>query len=339
MSQPEILAEIRSARVVAPDRLRERILAIPAASPPTSPRRLRRPRISRRSLMVLAPACLALGLAGALAAGLATSGKPGAKDAAGEVASPALAGATDTAEPPQAKAAVPGALPATPGRAQLYEAELTLQVADLSTTTKRALRLTRSLKGYVRSVEYGSGPERGTASLVLRVPVERVQAAIVAFSALGRILDQHVSIQDVQPQLDRRFRQMQAQRTAITKLQAKLASPALSPGDRDALEAQLAAARRRLAELQSAQAAQQRQTAYATVSLSLRSEQAAAAAPAGRGRIDRALRRSGSILLDEARVLVYVLVVGAPLFLLGGLAIGSLRIRRRRSEERLLSTS
>ena len=57
-------------------------------------------------------------------------------------------------------------LPTTPGRAQLYESELTLKVKSLSAATKRALRLTRSFNGYVRSVEYGSGTERGSAYLV-----------------------------------------------------------------------------------------------------------------------------------------------------------------------------
>jgi hypothetical protein len=34
-------------------------------------------------------------------------------------------------------------------------------VKDLSNATKRALQLTRDFHGYVRSVDYGSGTERG----------------------------------------------------------------------------------------------------------------------------------------------------------------------------------
>src|SRR5207247_4365504 len=84
------------------------------------------------------------------------------------------------------------------GRAQLYGAELTLRVRDLSAATKRALRLTRAFGGYVRTVDSGSGTQSGRAYLVVRIPVRRVQEAIVRFSSLGRIVDQHVSIQDVQ---------------------------------------------------------------------------------------------------------------------------------------------
>ena len=64
---------------------------------------------------------------------------------------------------------------------------------------------TRALGGYVRTVDYGEGRGEGTARLVVRVPIGRVQTAILRFSELGTILDQHVSVRDVQPGLDRRF--------------------------------------------------------------------------------------------------------------------------------------
>ena len=103
--------------------------------------------------------------------------------------------------------------------------------------------------------------------MTLRVPVGSVQAAIVKFSALGRIIDQHVSIQDVQPTVDRRFRQMQAIRDSIAKIQAKLESPTLTADSATALENELVAQRRQLVVLQQQQAALQRLTSYATVEL------------------------------------------------------------------------
>jgi hypothetical protein len=339
MSQPEaILNEIRSARVSASPELRARMRELAAAVPPAPPRR---ELPWRRWTLVLVPACVAVALAGALAAGLATSGKRERAVAHGELASPppvvfSSAQADTTLAPLRAKAAG-GALPTTPGRAQIYESELTLKVRDLSTATKRALGLARTFGGYVRSVEYGSGAERGTALLVLRVPVGSVQEAIVRFTALGAILDQHVSITDVQPQLDRRFRAMQTLRDAIAKLQAKLESPNLSSSDRTKLENELVATRRQLTVLQLAQARQQRQTSYATVAMRLQTAGKALAAPHHRGRIGRALDRSGAILLDEAKVAVYVLLVGAPLLVLLGLGLGGARVRRRRTEARLLA--
>jgi Domain of unknown function (DUF4349) len=341
MSQPEIVEQIRASRITASPELRARVLELAAAVPPAPPRRGELPW--RRIALILVPAAVAIALAGALVAGLAGSGKKKSVSAAPaprQVLQPfAQRDAATTSEKAAGAAGGADSIPATPGRAQLHESEFTLKVHDLSAATKRALRLTRAYHGYVRSVEYGSGKERGSAYLVVRVPVGSAQEAIVKLSALGEILDQHVSIQDVQPTVDRRFRQLQAIRDRIAKLQAKLESPTLTPDERAALENRLVAQRRRLVVLQKQQAALRRQTSFATVSLSLRTAAKAAVVPHEPGRIERALDRSGSILLDEVKVLLYVLIVGAPLLALAGLVFGGVRFRRRREEARLLASA
>jgi hypothetical protein len=343
MSQPDqIVDEIRTARVAASPELRARVHGIAASAQAPSAARTHDGRPWRRLAVVLVPAGAALAAAVALAVGLSSSGGgPSGRAAGGEAALQARTLQPFSADSKAAGSGASGgaALPATSGRAQLYEAELTLKVADLSAATKRALRLTHDFDGYVRSVEYGSGAERGSAALVVRVPVGSVQEAVVRYSAIGRILDQHVSIRDVQPQVDRRFRLLQAQRDTIAKLQARLESPSLTAAERSALEDRLVAARRQLVVLQKQQAALRRQTAYATVSLDLRSKEQAVVVPHEPGRIGRALHRSGEIVADEAKVLVYVLVVGAPFFVCGAVALGGLSVRRRRREERLLATS
>jgi hypothetical protein len=342
MSQPDheaILDQIRTSKIEVSPELRARVRAIAASTPPEAPSRA---FSWRRIALVAVPASLAAAAAVVLAVGVLDSGNQRPTQAAGRERAATPSASADQATPaPALKAAGTGSagLPATSGRAQRYEAELRLKVGDLSSATKRALRLTRKFHGYVRSVEYGSGAQRGSATMVVRVPVGSVQKAIVEYSAIGQILDQHVSIEDVQPQVDRRFRQMQAQRDAIAKLQAKLESPSLTPAERTVLENRLVAARRELVALQRAQAAQTRETSYATVSLYLRSSAKAVAVPSDPGRIGRALHRSGEILADEAKVLVYVLIVGAPFFVLGALAFAGARLRRRQSEDRLLSTS
>ena len=340
MSQPDreaILDQIRASKIEVPPELRARVRAIAASTPPGAPRHT----VSwRRITLVAVPACVGVAAAVALAAGVLDSGTQRPTEAAGRERAATLSASADQATPaPKAAGTGSAGLPATSGRAQRYEAELRLKVGDLSSATKRALRLTRGFHGYVRSVEYGSGAERGSATMTVRVPVGSVQKAIVEYSAIGQILDQHVSIGDVQPQVDRRFRQMQAQRDAIAKLQAKLESPSLTPAERTVLENRLVAARRELVGLQRAQAALKRETSYATVSLDLRSSAKAVAVPSDPGRFGRALHRSGQILADEAKVLVYMLIVGAPFFVLAALAFAGARLRRRQSETRLLSTS
>jgi uncharacterized protein DUF4349 len=345
MSQPEheaIVAEIRASRIPATPELRARVLAIAAVAPTGAADPPRRELPWRRLALVAVPACLAVALAISLAVGLSGSKQRSqAQSAAGSGGVTRGALAPKALESGAAPSAAPAgaALPATRGRSQLYEAELSLKVEDLSATTKRALRLTRDFHGFVRSIDYGSGGRSGAATMIVRIPVGSVQEAIVRFSALGEIVDQHVSIKDVQPKVDAQFRRMQAQRDLIAKIQAKLESPSLSKADRAALEERLVAARRALVLMQRTQAALGRQTSYATVSLDLATGKKQSVVPSNPGRIGRALHRSGQILADEAKVLVYVLIVGAPFIVLGAFAYGGMRVRRRRSEERLLSTS
>jgi len=331
MSQPELLEQIRATRLPASPELRGRVLALASAVPAAPPRR-RWP--ARRTALVLVPAAVVIAVVGALVAGLADSGRKRSVESA-QAPRPLARDAATTQEKTHGAAAE--SVPASAGRAQRYESELTLKVASLSSATKRALQLTRSYRGYVRSVDYGSGTARGSADLVVRVPVGRVQAALVSFSALGEIVAQHTSIEDVQPAVDRRFRQLQAIRDRIAKLQAQLEDPALASDARRTLENRLVAERRRLVVLRRVQAALLRQVSLATVSLSLRSAAPAVAAPRRPGRIERALDRSGSILVGELQVAVYVLIVGAPLLVLLALVLAAARTWRRSAEARLLS--
>ncbi len=329
----EIVRELRSARVAPSVELRERVRKM-AEGAPEPPLRLRLGGIRlRRAMLVLAPAAVVVALGSALVVGLATSGSSSRKAApltptvvfGAAHASPALP--ADAAQPTGGAAVGSGALPAQQGRFQNYQAELTLRVKDLSRATKAALRLTRSFGGYVRSVDYGTGGGGGTADLVLRIPIGSVQEAIVRFSALGTILAQHVSVQDVQPQFDARFKQMQALRKRIAVLQKAGKTP-----QAEKLQAELAALER-----EQAQAA--RRAGFATVALALRVPRPAAAVLHRPGRLDRAADRAGKILLEEAVVLLYAGIVAGPLLLLGALALYGGRFARRRANERLLASS
>ena len=204
-------------------------------------------------------------------------------------------------------------------RAQRYSAQITLRVKNLSDVTQDALRQTRSLGGYVRTVDYGEGRGEGTARLVVRVPIGRVQTAILRFSELGTILDQHVSVRDVQPGLDRRFARIAELRRAI---------PTLSGDD-------LAAAQAELEALQTAQARERRQASFATVSLALTTAEKEVV-PTPPGRIERAFERASDVLAAEAVAVVYAGVVAAPFILLGLVLVIAVRAARSRSDKRLL---
>ena len=301
----ELVRELRSAQPEAPSALRERVREI-AARPPVPERRL-------RLTWLLAPAAAAA-VAGLVVIGVLSFGSERPQQLATPEAARTFKEA-DTANVGASRA------PVAPGdRAQLYTADITLRVRDLSGETQEALRITRGLGGYLRVVDYGEGTGRGTADLVLRVPIGRVQQAIVRFSQLGTILDQQVRVRDVQPQLDRRFKR-------IAELQRTI--PTLAGDD-------LAAAQAELEALRTAQASERRQASFATVSLHLTTKDADAAIPEPPGRIERALGRAFDVLTAEAVAVTYAAVVAAPFIVLGIALFGFARLVRRRTDRRLL---
>jgi hypothetical protein len=222
-------------------------------------------------------------------------------------------------------------------RAQLYEADLALRVNDLSGATKQAIQLTRAWGGYVVSVDYGSGQKSGTAQLELRVPIVKVQTAVAKLTSLGTIIDDHVSIQDVQGQLNQRYIQIQDVKAKIAKLRADLAQPNLTTSQKAFFQAALAQRIAQLTRFQQQQQAQQTRASFATVWLDVTTKKAAAVVPSKPGRIGQALHNIGHVLVTELEVLLYVLLIGAPFIVLAALLWGGHRAFRRRSEEQLLA--
>ena len=215
-------------------------------------------------------------------------------------------------------------LPAAAGAARLqrYQATLRLRVENvesLSSATRRAMRLARSLGGYVGQVQYAThGGKRGSARVVLRVPVASVQEALATLAGLGTILQQQTGILDVTRRADRESAQ-------IAKLERQLADrePGGGPGDSRASCARSEAKHRRL--LRSASLAR------IVLTLTTPAAQAAAAAPS---RLHRTLDDAGGVLLRELQFLLYALVVAGPLLLLGAAGIATARAAAERSSRR-----
>ncbi len=153
----------------------------------------------------------------------------------------------------------------------------------------------------------------------MRIPVSRVQAAIVQFSSLGRILAQDTRISDLQQPLDELTR-------SIRRLERRAAQA--TGAERAQILAQLAALRRQRIEIN-------RQAAFATVNLALTTHEPKepAAAP---GRLDRALGDAVGILLAELVIAAYVLIVASPLLLLLVAGFFGNRAYRRHADQRLL---
>jgi negative regulator of sigma E activity len=313
----DLATALRADTPSAPSALRERVALI-AATP--RPRRWSVP--PRRWLLLAAPAAAAASLAVAVVVGLMSSTTPPSQVAQPPTPAEVMEQAP-TARAPVPRSAVkpvtsagkqvfsPTVRAPSTSRAQNVNATLRLLVdntSDLSATTQQALRTTRRLGGYVVAVDYGT-PEssEGTSSLRLRIPVSRLQAAIVRFSGLGQILAQQTQITDVQRRLDELTRQIRR-----------------AKGDK----AKIAALRRERIRIG-------RRAAYATVALDLTTHEPEKAAPPP-SRLDRVVSDAADVLTAELAVGAYALIVASPLLILLAAAFVGSRAYRRYADQRLL---
>src|SRR3954451_12403298 len=208
MATEPILNELRALTLDASPALRQRVRALGEPRAGRSFRALP----WRRSLLVFAPAC-ALGLViAAVVHGVANSGGTNehvvtARGVTGALDSVHYGAAVGAGAPPALRSPL---VPPDPGRRQDYVASMTLRVKDLDALTDRtneAMRVVRSYGGYVASVQQSTAAGKpGQADLVLRVPVGRVEAALVQLSGLGTVLDRQLSVVD----LEQALRQQQA---------------------------------------------------------------------------------------------------------------------------------
>lgn len=339
-----IVSELREKAPPAPEGLRERVGATARSE---SARTVgRRWNLGLRRGLALAAACtVAVGIGAALVNGLVDSGGPGGEEPTAQQ----LMARPERARAPKAAELFPGAaatqdssraqsgtaLP--PGRRlQDYDAHMRLRVKDaaaLDRGTKRAMRDTRALGGFVASIDFGTRPEnQGDASLVLRVPVAKVQEAVARYTELGTIVSQQVKINDLQPQADRLSQSATELRRRIAELVAKSRRSGLTVDERIQLEN----ARRDLQSVTGRQSRLVREASYATVTLELTTTKAAENREEP-GAFRTFWDDASKILGTELIWLLYALVVAGPFLLLAILALLVERSRRRRSADALLA--
>jgi hypothetical protein len=339
----KLAAELRASRPVASEGLRDRVEDVARAEP--KPRREWGFRLPPRRVG-LALAALAI-LGSFIAAGVTgLGGSTGDTNAVDHGSQAQALRARPTTTEVFGAATVPRGLPAntlegralppTQGRLQQYDASLTLRVRNsdqLSARTQQAMRLTRALGGFVASASFDVPGRQGTSTLVLRIPIDRVQRALAAFAGYGTLLSQKISVQDLQQRADAQSSRIAALKRAIATLETKLQG-SISQAERDRLEHLISIERSRLATQQKRLGATVRRAELARVGLTLVTP--APKASAAPGRFDRTLDDAGSVLARELEILLYALVVAGPLLALGGIAIAVGRAQRRRSDRRLL---
>jgi len=324
---PELIHELRASRPSAPAELRARVRAVASERPIRSPWASWRFPL-RRGMLVAVPAAAALAIASAGVLGIARSDSPE------PISQAALEKSTLQASPEyDTSTAGSGA------RAQRVNAMLTVEVKDanaVSHAAQSALDLTRSLGGYVVASSVATGDE-GSASITVRVPVDKVQDAITGLSDLGRLVSQQVTIDDLQQNLDELTRREASTRTQIARIRARLESETLDPQTEAVLRSRLQTLRADLVSIRGELAATNAEARMSTIQLSVVTPGATGAvAPASR--IDRMIDEALNVLAWEGVVALGLLIVLAPFALVGLAAWLGRRVYRRHEEERLLAT-
>jgi hypothetical protein len=349
----ELVCDLRALPTAAPGGVRERVRAL---GEPTRPRTLHDLVLMfswRRSLLVLAPVCVLGLVSAAVIHGVLNSGGNAKQTASSgqkldaQVHAGAVEGGGTTTTPPVFGQATPQTLAPTlptptPGRYQDYEASLTLRVKDVDTLhdrTAEATRLARTYGGYVASVDESTNGGNGQSDLVLRIPVARVEDAYFRLAQLGTVTEQHLSIRDLDQVVQTQRRRIVQLKVQIARIGETLKSPSLPADVRLRLELQRDAAKQELAQVTGSNKATLREASLSRISLTLTSQQAAAAKKGGMSRIERAARDAGSFLAGAGAVLLFVLIVLSPLIVLAVAAILGTRAYRRREERRLLSAA
>jgi hypothetical protein len=360
---PDLIHELQASRPAAPADLRARVRQIAAheaASPAPLASRFRLRLPARRYALVALPAAatLALALTTAGVLGVARSDAPSSEVllreqlAAEEDASSPQPGVTESFDPQAAMPPAGEALDATkaaPGaqsaiapddqRAQQVSATLTVEVDDsngVSSSAQEALDLTRRLGGHVLSASVVTG-EGANATIAVRVPVDRVQEAVVQLSALGAIVSQQVSIQDLQATLDQLERRERSVRAQIALLVAKLESDTLDAETRARLQSRLQNLRTELRGLRNSLSGTRAEARMATIQFAVVTpEFQGGVAPTSR--VDRTLDEALNVLAWEGVIALAIAIVAAPFVLVAFAAWLGRRLYRRREEERLLAT-
>jgi hypothetical protein len=333
----ELVTELRALPISAPLQLREHVRAL---GEPTPPHALVARLPVRRTLLMLAPVCVLALVAAAVVHGVLSSSQRRHSEFAAATAQPLRthgAAVGSVPLPPQRSLVLPAP---SPTRHQNYQADLRVRVKDydaLGRETAAAMRITTGLGGFVASVDQSSTKGLpGEADLVLRVPVANVEKAMLQLSALGTVLDQHVSIIDLERTVQQQRDRIRALRVRIAKIGAALQQPL--PADvRLRLQFQLDDARQALARATGAQKATLREAALARIGLTLTTEHAAAVTTHHRGRFGTAVANAGEFLAAAGAIALLVLIVVSPLLVVGLLWWYGARVWRRREERRLLA--
>jgi hypothetical protein len=207
---------------------------------------------------------------------------------------------------------------------------------ELADAANDSMTITRELGGWVAGSEIDTQGNEGRAELALRVPMTRVEDAVVRLGELGTVTGQQVETVDLQAAIDRREARIETLERAIRAIVLRLETEDLTPAQEIDLRLTLEDRRNQLSDLRRANRSDRREAATSELTLVLHTKEAPAASKddegGAAGAADDALRFLG----DAGAIALFLVIVLSPVVLVAVLLWIALRSRTRRIETRIL---
>jgi hypothetical protein len=215
--------------------------------------------------------------------------------------------------------------------------ELRLPGADeLSAAAAEAMAVTRDLGGRVAASDVETEGNEGRAELALRVPVGRVEDAVVRLGELGTVTGERVETIDLQRGIDRRNVRIERLERAVRALQIRLESGTLTPEEEPRARLQIERHENEIDDLRDAIRADRREAATSELALVLHTREAAAEPEEDEPGAAGAAREALDFLAAAGTIALFLVIILSPVVLLLVLLWLAFRARSRRVESRLL---
>jgi hypothetical protein len=225
------------------------------------------------------------------------------------------------------------------GRATDVALWMEVRLADseeLSEAANESMAIARRLDGWVAASEIDTQGREGRAELALRVPVSRVEDAIVELGELGTVTGQQVETEDLQAAIDRRETRIDNLRRAIRVLELRLETEELAPAEELDLRLEIERRESLIDDLRRGNRQDRREAATSELALVLHTREAPAAAEKDEGGVAGAADDALRFLGDAGVIALFLLIVLSPVVLVAVLLWIALRSRTRRIETRIL---
>jgi hypothetical protein len=341
-----LVRELRTEAPVASAPLRQRVRTL--ADRPAR----RRPALPRRRT-ALALAFVLVAIAGVSSAVLLSEGDQPRADGVPVAKKPAeVETATETEAPFAMDESVQArrmtlskepALPAAtlPARSRATDVALWMEVRlsgadELSAAAVEAMDIVRGLGGWVAASDINTEANEGEATLALRVPVGRVEDAVVRLGDLGTVTGERVATVDLQTDIDRRNDRVERRERDIRMLEIRIQSGTLTPEQELRARLQIERHENEIDDLRRAISADKREAATSELSLVLHTSEAAAKQEEDESGAAGAAWNALDFLAAAGTIALFLVIILSPVVLLLVLLWLAFRARSRRVEAKLL---